>query len=379
MGKVPDYEIYYYFIELSKNLLATSGVLSYIIPNTFLFNTFAAKYRLSLLETWDFIEILDCTKFSVFSSATVRNTITLWAHKKGNNVGYRNTQKPESFVQLISNEREYINKQEIKMLNQNWALAFQLNPNVIKLVTKIKNNGLDLISYFPDLSQGLIAYDKYTGQDKKIIDSRAYHYDSYAKEGLKKWMLGRNVTRYLANWNGEKYIDYCDGIANPRNPKFFVGNRILVREITNPSIYAAYTDQELYNDPSLLIIKDNDQEDLIFVSAILNSKLATFFHFNFSPKATKGDFPKILVKDLKEFPIPNGFNKKETIRLIIQNIVTLKTNNQNSIYYEEIIDTWVYRLYDLSYDEVLIIDPDYSSRMSKGEYDSFSILKKHIK
>ena len=198
LGKVPDYEIYYYFIELSKNLLATSGVLSYIIPNTFLFNTFAAKYRLSLLETWDFIEILDCTKFSVFSSATVRNTITLWAHKKGNNVGYRNTQKPESFVQLISNEREYINKQEIKMLNQNWALAFQLNPNVIKLVTKIKNNGLDLISYFPDLSQGLIAYDKYTGQDKKIIDSRAYHYDSYAKEGLKKWMLGRNVTRYFS-------------------------------------------------------------------------------------------------------------------------------------------------------------------------------------
>ena len=145
------------------------------------------------------------------------------------------------------------------------------------MVTKIKKIGLDLISYFPDLSQGLIAYDKYTGQDKTIIDSRAYHYDSYEKEGLKKWILGRDVTRYVSNWNGEKYIDYCDGIANPRDPKFFVGNRILVREITNPSIYAAYTDQELYNDPSLLIIKDNNEGDLIFITAILNSKLATFF------------------------------------------------------------------------------------------------------
>ena len=377
LGKVPDYEIYYYFIELSKNLLATSGILSYIIPNTFLFNTFAAKYRLSLLETWDFIEILDCTKFSIFSTATVRNTITLWSYKKGDNVGYRNTQKPDSFFQLISNEREYITQQEIKMLNQNWALAFQLNPNVIKLVTKIKKNGLDLISYFPDLSQGLIAYDKYTGQDKTIIDSRAYHYDSYEKEGLKKWILGRDVTRYVSNWNGEKYIDYCDGIANPRDPKFFVGNRILVREITNPSIYAAYTDQELYNDPSLLIIKDNNEGDLIFITAILNSKLATFFHFNFSPKATKGDFPKILVKDLKEFPI--GFNKEVTVRSIIQDIINLKTNGQNSFYHEQLIDIWVYKLYDLSYDEVLIVDPDFSILMTKEDYYSFSILKKYNK
>ena len=40
---------------------------------------------------------------------------------------------------------------------------------------------------------------------------------------------------------------------------------------------------------------------------ILNSCIGTFFHFNASPKATKGDFPKILVKDIKEFPLPKDF------------------------------------------------------------------------
>ena len=48
----------------------------------------------------------------------------------------------------------------------------------------------------------------------------------------------------------------------------------------------------------------NNNYPLEIVLAILNSKLATFYHFNHSPKATKGAFPKILVKDLKEFPLP---------------------------------------------------------------------------
>jgi hypothetical protein len=50
----------------------------------------------------------------------------------------------------------------------------------------------------------------------------------------------------------ERISDYCDGIANPRDPKFFKGKRILVREITNPSIYATICEDEVYNDPAII-------------------------------------------------------------------------------------------------------------------------------
>src|SRR5690606_27141530 len=63
-GKVPDFEIYYFFTELAYSLTKDNGVKSYIIPNTFLFNTFAENYRVELTEKWNLIEILDCTKFS---------------------------------------------------------------------------------------------------------------------------------------------------------------------------------------------------------------------------------------------------------------------------------------------------------------------------
>ena len=43
LGNVPDYEIYYYFIQEAERIVLENGILSYIIPNTYLFNTFAKK------------------------------------------------------------------------------------------------------------------------------------------------------------------------------------------------------------------------------------------------------------------------------------------------------------------------------------------------
>src|SRR5699024_3123392 len=136
-------------------------------------------------------------------------------------------------------------------------------------------------------------------------ESRAYHFSSYV-DGLRKWMWGEDVRKYIVAWNGKEYVDYCNGIANPGNPKFFQGTRLLVRAFTNPLIVSAIPDAALYNNPSSLILSDSEYS-LEAVAIIINSCIGTFFHFNASPKATKGDFPKILVKDIKEFPLPKGF------------------------------------------------------------------------
>lgn len=358
LGKVPDYEIYYYFIQIGEKILSDRGILSYIIPNTYLFNTFADKYRTSILSKWNIIEILDCSKFPIFESATVLNTINTWQKKSSECVGYRNTSNANNFQELISQERLKMKKSDLLSMNQNWGLAFRLDRTTINLITKIKSNRNQLCRYFPDISQGLIAYDKYQGQTEDIISQRAYHHKAY-KDGLKKWLWGGDVSRYNVLWNNEEYIDYCDEIANPRHPKFFNGRRILVREITNPSIYAAFTDEEFYNDPSVIIILDNGKYSLFAALGILNSKLATFFHFNHAPKATKGAFPKILVKDIKEFPLPNiADGDKIKIETLVQSILSLKKENINAdtVALETEIDQLVYALYGLSEEEIKIIE-----------------------
>ena len=372
-GNVPDYEIYYYFIERARNLICIHGILSYIIPNTWLFNTYAFNYRMQILENWNLIEVLDCTKFPIFESATVRNTIVTWRKKQSLEsitVGYRNTARALNFRELISESRLYLEILDLLQLNQNWGLAFSKSQNVIQLIRKIKSNKHLLLEIFSDISQGLIAYDKYRGQSADIISSRAYHSFEY-KPGLKKWLWGEDVRRYEVKWNNQEYIDYCDGIANPRQPKFFKEKRLLVREITNPSIYATITSEELYNDPAVLIILDsNNNYALEIVLAILNSKLATFYHFNHSPKATKGAFPKILVQDLKEFPLPSiTSEEKLSITDLVKKILDSKKNNPqiDTSDLENQIDFLVYKLYGLTYDEVLIVDPE--TNISREEYE----------
>ena len=371
IGKVPDYEIYYYFVEHSRKIIKHSGILSFIIPNTWLFNVYAIEWKVGLFNKWDLLQVLDCTKFKIFEEATVRNTIVLFRKTESFNhiVTYKNTKDVVSFESLIAKKDSMLSEQDIKPLNVNWGLAFSLPENIVLIVNKIKSNGEALQTYFPEYSQGMIAYDKYKGQDEYTIKNRIYHHFEY-KDGYKKWLWGEDVKRYLTIWNGKEYIDYCSGIANPRQPKYFMGKRLLVREITNPSIYANIVDEELYNDPAVLIVLDSKSYSLEVALAIFNSKLATFYHFNHSPKATKGDFPKIIIEDLKTFPLPpiNADQRQPIIDLVNQILEAKKQDPQaNTESLEREIDIRVYKLYGLTLDEAQVID----ASVTAEEFDKY--------
>ena len=112
---------------------------------------------------------------------------------------------------------------------------------------------------------------------------------------------------------------------------------------------------------------------------ILNSKLATYYHFNSAPKATKGAFPKILVEDIKNFPIPKISknqqstinNQQSTLTFKVEAVLKAKAKGADTSQLEREIDDMVYRLYGLTYDEVKTIEPEYSS-LSREEYEALA-------
>lgn len=379
LGKVPDYEIYYYFIECAKFLCKESGILSYIIPNTWLFNTYAAKYRMNLFSNWTLIEILDCTKFPIFDSATVLNSIITWQYKKDitNNIGYRNTHYAKSFKELIANPRLFIHKEDILKMNQNWGLAFFLEKKVKAVIDKISDTPYHICDYF-DCSQGYIPYRlsdliKTYGFDigQKIKKERLWHSKVKTSEFFIQEIYGKDITKYTYNATGD-YVKYGKHVACYVNLDFFTLPRLLVREITNPTIIACYVDVPFINDPQLLPIinkKNNKIYTLHLLWGILNSKLATFFHFNHSPKATKGAFPKILVQDIKDFPIPDISKEiNEKLEHLANEIISRKEIDPAAdvAKEEQEIDRIVYHIYDLTYDEVLIVDPQ--TTITREEY-----------
>ena len=378
LGNVPDYEIYYYFIQEAERIVLENGILSYIIPNTYLFNTFAKKYRESILEKWKIIEILDCTKFPIFEKAVVRNTINTWQKRSGgnNSVGYRRTANIFSFNGLVSQTREFISKEGIMAMNQNWGLAFMLSNEIISLTTKLSSLSTKISSFF-DVSQGYIPYRKSDlvakyGKEKgtSIVEKRLWHSPNKVDESYIREIYGRDITKYGYNSTGE-YVKYGKHLACYVDLRFFSNERLLVREITNPTIIACIIKEQFVNDPQLICIIPKGNKPMNVLWAILNSKLATFYHFNHSPKATKGAFPKILVQDIKNFPLP--IMSEETITILdrlVDRILQAKEQSlsANTTDWENKIDKLVYRLYGLTYDEVLIVDP--ACPITEEEYNN---------
>lgn len=381
-GNVPDYEIYYYFIVLAAPLLKEKGIMSYIIPNTFLFNTFAKHFREMLVEKWNVLEILDCTKFPIFESAVVRNAINLFQKDSDGSkqVGYRNTANVTSYSDLLEREREFMTVESLLAMNQNWGLAFYLGANDIKVINQISSS-IDSICNHYDVSQGYIPYRKsdlikiYGKEEgERIVKERLWHSQQPLDNTYIQEIYGRDITKYSYHSTGE-YVKYGKHLACYVDLKFFNSSRLLVREITNPQIIACLLDELFVNDPQLIsVIVRDERYSLEFLWGILNSKLATYYHFHHSPKATKGAFPKILVQDIKGFPLPIASNEQiRSLGKVSKKVLTKKKTNlsTDTSALENQIDFLVYHLYGLTYDEVLIVDPE--TPISREEYESYNI------
>ncbi len=355
--KVPDYEIYYFFIELSFKLLHNNGCNTFIIPNSILFNVFAENYRNKILDRWTVNEILDCTNFKFFESAVVRNTIFNWSKgltKETISIGYRNTNEANSFIELISRPRLEISKEEITSFNKNWGLAFKLSPTTVETIKRITEKRNNLENLF-DISQGYIPYRrsdliKTYGKENgnSIVDNREWHSTEKISSEYEQEIQGRNLNKYSYS-KADSYIWYGKHLAGYIEPRYFNRKRVLVREITNPTIIACIVEEHLVNDPQIISIinKENTSYSLEWLWGILNSTIATFYHFNASPKATKGDFPKILVTDIRNFPLPSYDSDIANLIIVIRQycIFSFSLNELYEQFFFELINEIVYELY----------------------------------
>jgi hypothetical protein len=367
LSKVPDFEIYYWFINHGHGILKENGNISFIIPNTILFNVFAQNYRIELFENWNINEILDCTDFDLFADATVRNIIFHFTKTNAlsNSLTYRRTNNVTEFKELSNREIHTINKETVVANNQNWGLIFKLDKEVLELVKKLKSTNLLGDKY--NSSQGYIPYRKsdllkiHSEQKaKSIVENREWHSTTKINKEYKEEIWGKSISKYNYKRTGS-FVWYGKHLATYVDLKYFNNKRILIREITNPGIIACLLEEEFVNDPQLIsIILKNEDYTLEYLWAILNSKVATFYHFNSSPKATKGTFPKILVYDINNFPLPIEADKTaiRNLEKLTEEILKEKNKKQDTdtSILENKIDKIVYDLYGLSEKEIKIIE-----------------------
>ena len=264
-----------------------------------------------------------------------------------------------------------------------WAKSgdkqFQIYQKVetTSILNHVRARCSDAVNYL-DVMQGIVPYSK-EQHSQEIIQQRKFHAPRRLSAEYGPWIQGRAVTRYEISLKDAEYLRYGAWLHRPRKATYFQGPRILIQEITggHPSrISACYYDKIVYHDPGIISCLVVGDLDIKFFLGLLNSKFLSWYHRHSSPKGTRTLFPKILIGDIRSFPIPNlqiqkPIDKSRHDRMVklVEQMLALhkqlsaaKTDQEKTALERQIaatdqqIDRLVYDLYGLTENEIKIVE-----------------------
>ncbi len=272
-------------------------------------------------------------------------------------------------------EHYNVNLKDI-LKHANYIFPVYSNSRTINVINTIRKERIQLAKY-AEVIWGVKVYELGKGtppQKGNESELKVFHSNKKIKETHRPLLGGGEIFRYELNWKGG-FINYGKWLAAPRKPEWFDGPRIVVREVTAKGIIQAtiVKDDFVFSNSVDGIRLISKEIRLEFILGLVNSKLISFYHSNTSANAFKGTFPKVLLVDLRDLPIPaitrNNKSLHDEIVLTVESILQLQKEKQQTTlpdkleqlkariqYTDDKINKLVYKLYGLSEEEIGIVE-----------------------
>ena len=346
-------DLYSFFIEKGFNLLNKDGVQCYIVPHTWKATDSFKNLREIIFKRHSMVQIVN-QEMGVFDAVVNPMIILL-----------KNIFEEDYNIDVydgIGKFKYAINVREIKE-DPNLSIDSEstLEEKVLfKSIEKSKFRLSDVISF----SRGIK-----TSDDKRFITTECVNSE------YKKVFRGRNIKAYSMNWAHE-YIWYRPDLMRekvgclPHTKEYFEVPEKLITQRVNSSmqLFVAYDNKQNYflDTTNVSNYKTwNQHFSLKYICGVLNSKVINYWYPH------KFRMPTIGGYELNSIPIPEASKKQQQkIVDIVDSILSLKELNSASdtSSLEAEIDSLVYHLYGLTYDEVLIVDPE--TPITREEYEN---------
>ncbi len=292
------------FMEKGIKLLKNKKFLGFIIPNSLLKMSSMSKIREFLLNSGEVKTIIQLFGYS-FENVNVETIITIFQKDEIN--------KAVSVLNLYSeldiHNQPYIINSSNWLSDPEFRFQLALNDNVKTLIDKIKKDSNKLSDLF-EVKAGLQAYEAGKGNPKQTpedVKKRPYDFNYKFDEKTYEYLDGKNVGRYFSTWDN-MWLQYGEMLAASRTFDIFERPRLLIREITGSfpnTIVSSYFNRIFLNNRSIInvIETSNDIEKLKCLLLIINSTLISYYFQIITPKSDRKMFPKVILQDLREFPI----------------------------------------------------------------------------
>ena len=358
-------ESYTLFIEKAITILKKSGHFSFIIPDTILNLGFTEVTRKYILKNTKVSE-LTLLPSNVFMDATV-DTVLLFFQKHISNNEYNaidvlvNTFDKKSLIQdLKSPSRIFSINSEVWFATNSFNL--QSNSNELEIISKIDKR-FPLAETFTEIFSGVKAYEVGKGKPAQTLEIKNTKPFTSKVRKTEDWLPffdGKDIGHYSLLWKDNNWIHYGAWLAAPRLSENFEGEKILIRKITGKTLIANYISYTSYCNTLLFVLKLKKDGAKISYKALLGVLNSKFIGWYFRKKfqITNDDtFPQIMIRDIQQFAIPNEMNTHtKKIESIVDMIFLTKKTTKDTSDLETQIDQLVYQLYDLTAEEIKIIE-----------------------
>ncbi|HEF6140367.1 TPA: class I SAM-dependent DNA methyltransferase [Campylobacter coli] len=412
-------DIWYHFVGRGFDILKNNGYLAFIATNNWVTNSGAKKLRNIVLEESQILSLVDFSSFMVFDSASIQTMIMSFQKTKPpKNYEFHfakiTTQTPiyEDALSLLKNEKTQNN--EILKINLTPKKFIDKTLNFTKsdyeeLFNKIQKYGKFYLEE-REVAQGIVYPQEninkksleilgnnfYLGQgiqkltneevenlnllkNEKILLKPIFESDNIQKYFVKRynyfWVIYTNSSfknpNSMDNYpNLKKHLDKFKkvitsdnkpyGLHRARDEKFFTGSPRIValrKCVGEPKF--SYVDFDCYVSATFYVIK-TQRINVKYLTAILNSKLIAFWLKH--KGKMQGNNYQIDKEPLLNIPIVTINSKNQKIADEFINLVDeiLKAKEQdknaNTQELENKINSLVYKLYNLTEDEIKIIE-----------------------
>ncbi|EAI2971414.1 class I SAM-dependent DNA methyltransferase [Campylobacter coli] len=402
-------DIYTYFYELGFNVLKDrGGVLSYITSNKYTRAGYGEALREFLLKNVKFLEYTDLNGIKVFDSATVDTSILCFEKSKSKDNKFKylalSNEILKTYAYNIGLYKDFAEFSQNSLSKESFTFS---DENTSALKAKIERIGTPLKEWYGlNIYRGIL-----TGYNEAFIittekrnEILANCKDEAEKERtaklIRKMLRGRDIKRYSYEWAGlwvigtfpslkidieqypalkqylsqflprieqsgekgcrkktsNKWFETQDNIAYYEE---FEKEKIVYPETTQGA-YFVYDNKGIFLEKTAFFIVC---ENLKYLLGLLSSNLITYYYKNFSQGCklgTKGyQYNKHALENL---PIPKINSKNQNIVDELINLVDeiLKAKEQdknaNTQELENKINSLVYKLYNLTEEEIKIIE-----------------------
>jgi hypothetical protein len=406
-------DLWYLFGCKSIDFLRENGNTSFIATNNWITNEGASKFRNKVLNDTAIKLFIDFRDFMIFDSASIQTMVYLLEKNKLSNysVDYRRVSLEkctrEIAYELLSKtgEHEY---RRFELLVSNFIdkrITFVKESNDI-ILDKIRSKGNFKLDERKEVAQGIVAPQDFLNQkNAEVLNNRipvgsgifiltdenvkSLNLQSNETKLIKPFYTTEQLIRYYGHSANRLWIIYTDssfknpksilsypnikkhldlytsiitsdnkpyGLHRSRDESFFKGEKIVsLRKCPDKPMFT-FTDFDCYVSQTFFVIK-SDRVNLKYLTALLNSKIVAFWLKNMGKM--QGNAYQIDKGPLLEIPIyvPDN-NLQKPIADLVDQIIFSKKHDPltDTTSYEIQLDKLIYPLYDLTEEEISIIE-----------------------